>query len=186
VSGINYDEHKFAEMILYLCRVSEGDERFGAVKLNKLLYYSDFRAFAVRGTPITGAEYQKLQFGPAPRQLLPVKRRLEADGSVKEREEGVLGMVRLLALREPDLDCFAGSDIAIVDQILGWAAKYSGTRLSKLSHAHVGWNLAEYGETIPYETVFLPAKPEPMNDAERAAMDDVAARLVARGIKLPR
>jgi hypothetical protein len=36
---------KLQELILYVAKMSEGDPAFGAIKLNKLLFYSDFRAF---------------------------------------------------------------------------------------------------------------------------------------------
>src|SRR5687767_3702503 len=82
------DDSKLAELILFIAHRSECDERFGAVKLNKLLFFSDFLAYGRLGSSITGQDYQKLQHGPAPRKLLPVVREMEESGDFawKERD----------------------------------------------------------------------------------------------------
>src|SRR5258708_19742785 len=62
-------DRKLAELILFISERSEGDPRFGAGKLNKLLFYSDFGAYRLFGKSITGQQYQNLSNGPAPRRL---------------------------------------------------------------------------------------------------------------------
>ena len=44
-----FNEGKFRELILYVARRSEDDKYFGAVKLNKILYFSDFNAYRELG-----------------------------------------------------------------------------------------------------------------------------------------
>ena len=39
----------------------QADSKFGATKLNKILWWSDFLACAQRGKPITGIEYMTRQ-----------------------------------------------------------------------------------------------------------------------------
>ena len=53
-----YDAKKFCELVLYIAKRSEDDPRFCAVKLNKIMYYSDFGAYRRLGQSITGANYQ--------------------------------------------------------------------------------------------------------------------------------
>lgn len=77
------DDKKLAEAILYISKKSEGDESFGATKLNKLLFYSDFMAFGKLGEPITGQDYQKLEHGPAPRHLLPIQNALVQERAIR-------------------------------------------------------------------------------------------------------
>ena len=57
---------KLRELILYICRASESDEAFGKVKLNKLLFFSDFSAYVDLGQSITRQDYKKLKQGPVP------------------------------------------------------------------------------------------------------------------------
>ena len=69
-SGIEFDREKFLDAILFIihsCR--ETPELLGKTKLHKCLYYSDMLHYVARGTPITGAEYVKQQFGPTARYL---------------------------------------------------------------------------------------------------------------------
>ena len=54
------DTTKLRELILYLARESEGDDYFGVVKLNKLLFYIDFEAYRRFGKSVTEQEYQAL------------------------------------------------------------------------------------------------------------------------------
>jgi hypothetical protein len=58
-------------MILLIAEWCQADPKFGAIKVNKLLFHADFSAFLTHGEPITGQEYFKLPQGPAPRLLKP-------------------------------------------------------------------------------------------------------------------
>jgi hypothetical protein len=60
---------KLQELILYIARRSEDVRHFGANKLNKLLFYTEFLAYSKTGRSITGATYERLEHGPAPRGL---------------------------------------------------------------------------------------------------------------------
>src|SRR5437588_9769045 len=66
-----FDGAKFKELVLLLAEESaaRGDEGFGIVKLNKLLYRADFEAFRLLGQSITGATYERQDYGPVAREL---------------------------------------------------------------------------------------------------------------------
>jgi hypothetical protein len=136
--------------------------KFGAVKLNKILYFSDFLAFGVTGKPITGFEYQKLPNGPAPRRLVPVREKM-----IKARELGIQEIAlktgrpqqRTVNLREPDLALFTAAQISIVDKVIEALRDKDADTASELSHLMVGWQAVNDGETIPYETIFLSNRP---------------------------
>ncbi len=152
------DEKKFKELILYVSQKCATDPTFGATKLNKILFYADFLAYANLGKAITNFDYQKLPNGPAPRRLLPIRDQMVAD------HELVLQQIRLLSgniqkrtvnVRQPDLRIFTGEEIALVDEIIEAFEKAKAEVVSELSHRMVGWMLVENGESIPYNTVFL-------------------------------
>lgn len=79
------NDEKLKELILYLADRSNNDEKFGATKLNKLLFYADFLAYVYLGTSITGQEYQVLDQGPAPRRLVPVRESMKANEEIAIR-----------------------------------------------------------------------------------------------------
>lgn len=158
-----YDEEKFKELILYVAAKYECEDFFGATKLNKLLFYSDFLAYKTLGRPITGAEYVALEFGPAPKRLLPVQDELVKSGDIAIERRTL--QRRIIALRDPDLSEFSASEIAVVDQVIEALKDADAKQVSELSHAFLGWKAARAeGQAtgqmvaIPYATVFVSNK----------------------------
>lgn len=163
VTYVPYSEDKLAELVLYIAKQTLGDVAAGATKLNKYLYFADFSAVRRLGRPITGAEYQRLRFGPAPRRLPPVRQRLvrTSDARLEERVDA-LGYVHheLIPLREPRTDLFTAEELRLVDEIIETLRKRSATEVSELSHREAGWQLVDEGDTIPYELAFVLAPSE--------------------------
>jgi hypothetical protein len=154
-----YNEDKFAELIVYIAAKCEKHVRFGATKLNKILYFSDFIAYENLGTPITGADYQRLPHGPAPVKLLPVQSRLIAEDAVFKRDAVTPGgkvEKRLVPLRKANLKAFEGDEIAIVDEVIDAFKDHSAAAVSEFSHRMPGWKFAKNFENIPYCTALLP------------------------------
>lgn len=162
--------NRFKELVLYISQKCAIDPRFGATKLNKILFYSDFLAYANLGEPITGFEYQKLKNGPAPRRLLPVRtemlRRQELGLQEIRLKNGRL-MHRIVNLRPPDLSVFTAAQISLVDSVIEDLGPVDADTVSELSHRTMGWKVARFGDVIPYETVFLSADPLTQEDIER-------------------
>jgi hypothetical protein len=163
-------EQKLKELILYIAARSADDSNFGAVKLNKLLYYCDFRAYQELGTPITGVQYVRRQEGPAPRRLLPVRRAMEEGNEILLWKKPLPGQYnpqdRVVPRREANLDLFSSREVALIDSVIQECWSKTGTQLSEETHQVVGWRLATEGEEIPYETAFIESiKPAEIADA---------------------
>ena len=156
------DDFKLQELILYIARKQQGDDTFGSVKLNKILFYIDFLAYCRFGRAVTGHPYQRLQNGPAPRLLLGVRRRLVEAKRLRVESVTYHGYTqeRPIALDEPKLGAFNPDEIALADEILEQLKGYTGTEVSELSHRFAGWQLAVDKEDIPY-SVALVATLEP-------------------------
>ena len=126
---------------------------------------------------ISGCEFQKLAHGPAPRQLLPVRRRLLAAGEAELVEEDFLGrpQQRLVPRRAADLSAFTKEELASVDDVFEQLGGMTGTQVSELSHQEPGWRLTEVGETIPFATAFLDF-PQVATDVSARMESEVAER----------
>jgi|SRR5271156_6347042 len=150
-------DKKFRELVLYIAQESEGDDFFGVVKLNKLLFNVDFFFYRATGTSVTGQKYQALDQGPAPKRMLPVLQGMEKRGDIKLREEPFFGYMqkRPLALREAELSLFSSDEIVLVDRVIKRFWKMSATQISEQSHQFLGWHLAAKGEMIPYSVALL-------------------------------
>ncbi len=167
-----YRDDKFRELMLYIAQKMEDDPAFGATVLNKVLFFSDFLAYRILGEPITGAVYQKLDYGPAPRRLLPEQKRLEDEhrAVVQPRLRGGRTQRRLVALDKPNLDLFKGSEIALVDQVIAALRGHGAVEVSEVSHrASVGWLAVQLHADIPYGTIFFsPPKSATPSQVDRA------------------
>ena len=157
-----FNQEKFAELIIYFSYHSKEDPKFGAVKLNKLLYYADFNAYRLLGHSITGADYQKLNEGPAPRQMLPVRRMMidSQDIAIEFRPYFNSVQQRIIPSRKPR-KVFLDEELAIINETMAALWDMSGRQVSDLSHSEIGWQVTEVGETIPYETTWLSSDPIP-------------------------
>lgn len=170
---------RLAELILYVARRCERHTAFGAVKLNKILFYADFIAFAKLGEPITGTEYFRLPMGPAPRRLEPVTRTLFDHGDAVEQSRAVFAKMqkRIVPLREANLDLFTAAQIAIVDEVIDALCSMTADEVTELSHQFAGWELAEDHETIPYASALIPSTDwQPDAETVRAG-NELAAKL---------
>lgn len=164
-----FNPEKFRNLILYLAHRCKDDMHFGATKLNKLLYYCDFMAFAKLGEPITGAEYQRLEQGPAPRELVKERRILIDAGRATLELESIAPytLQRLTPTADCDglADAFTPDELGIIDDVVDEMRDLTAREASEKSHQEAGWILAANTETIPYETAWLasPTDPEIMD-----------------------
>jgi len=164
------NEQKLAELMLYISEKCATDPTFGATKLNKILYWSDFLFYAYNDRGITDVEYQKLPYGPAPRRLAPVRDEMIANRELAIQEiplKSGLKQKRTVNLRSADLSLFGGDEIAMVDQVIDSLHEIDAETTSKMSH-EVGWWCAELGETISYNTVYFANPPLTPADRQRA------------------
>jgi len=185
VANVIPDERKLAELILYISQKCANDPTFGAVKLNKILCYSDFLFYAYNDRGITNVEYQKLPNGPAPRRLIPVRDELIENGDLAMQQiilKSGETQKRTVNLRNPNLDLFTGAEIAIVDRIIESMQGMTAEDISEMSHTLVGWLVADDGETIPYNSIYF-ANP-PLSEAEISRARELkAAKAKPEGVK---
>jgi hypothetical protein len=157
---VEYDEAKFTELLLYVAERLAGDRAGGATKLNKVLFFADFAHVRRHGTPITGAEYQKLPQGPAPRRLKHVRDALVAGGAARVVREEFLGyeLHRLVPVRSADLSVFTKEELGTIDRVLDDLEGLNPRQVSDLSHEEAGWRLVGEGDVIPYEAALVGAQ----------------------------
>ena len=163
-----YNEAKLKELVLYILHRCEGDQALWPVKLNKLLFFSDFLAYSITGDAITGAEYIKLPYGPAPKFMGAIHEAMQKDGDLEIFRQSSLGFLtgRAFARREPNLFDFTGYEIALVNDILSAFTNTSATDISEMSHLLIGWQVAGDKETIPYVSIFVSGLKPSNDDAE--------------------
>lgn len=150
-------ETKLRELILHIALKCEGDPQFSATKLNKILWWSDFRCYKRFLEPITGVAYMREKFGPVPKCLKRVRGEMQDNGELQVVEQQVYDYPRhiVVALRAPKYDLLAARDIAIVDEVITELWGKNAKMVSNESHGRA-YEAARYeGAKIPYEAAFL-------------------------------
>ena len=168
---------RFRELIVDVAQESADDPNFGAVKLNKILYHSDFRAFERFGLPLTGVRYFRLPFGPAPRSLIPVRRQLEQEGAIRVDRVNLgddYEQHRTVALREPITALFSEDELALVDEVIRELRPQNAREVSDASH-DVRWRVLNHKDPVPYEFAYLSS--EPVSEAENNRTVQLAQEL---------
>jgi uncharacterized phage-associated protein len=152
-----FSEAKFKELVIYIANRCQYSPKSGDTKLNKILFYSDFIFYAKYGRPITGEEYTKHQYGPVSRRLLPVRNAMDGtDVHILKRQTMRGQQTRTIPRREADVSIFDSIEIEIIDHVIDALMAHDSESVSELSHTFRGWQMTPTGETIPYESVFLP------------------------------
>jgi hypothetical protein len=161
---------RFRELIVYVSQRCADDPHFGSTKLNKILFYADFRAFERLGEPLTGFAYFTLPEGPAPYLLRPIRRELEREGAIEivQKPVGNYTQLRTVALRDAYMDLFTQSEVAIVDEAIEELRNKTAQQVSEESHG-VAWRTRMFEAYIPYEAAFY-------SDEDATAEDIAEAR----------
>jgi Protein of unknown function (DUF4065) len=173
------DDDKFRELVLFLCSRSEVDPRFGATKLNKLLFYCDFLAYVQLGKAITGHLYQRLPHGPAPQKMVPIMKRMITTRQLAIQARDHFGRTQKtpIALRKANLDQFSSAEIALVTEVLDSLRSKNARGISSLSHQFAGWKLAKDREVIRYEVALVHIAKPRKRDIKKATL--ISAQLTA-------
>jgi hypothetical protein len=165
---LDRQQERFRELILYVSKRCEDAIYFGAVKLNKILFWSDMWAFRRLGRPVTGAEYRRFQKGPAPTLLPVVRREMQIEGilDIERRKMFDYEQERTVARREPDTSLFSVEELRIVDEIISQFWNENAEEVSDLSH-DVIWLTRENKDPIPYEAAYLDPSPLTKEEIDR-------------------
>ena len=157
---VEYDERKLIELVVFAAEALLRHRADGATKLSNILFLADFAHVRRTGGPITGADYQKLPHGPAPRRLKPVRDALIAAGDVVIEREEFLGyeIHRVVPRRPADLSVFTPEELETVNKVLADLESLNARQVTDLSHEEAGWRLVEEGQTIPYEAALVGAR----------------------------
>jgi putative zinc finger/helix-turn-helix YgiT family protein len=121
-------------------------------KLNKLLFYADFKHFKEYSVSITGARYVHLQYGPVPDDYDYYFAELLREHYLDVEEE-ILGNYtgfKCVARVEPDLGTFDQSERDVLEQVISYFRKFGSAEIMKFSHDEAAYASTMEGETISY------------------------------------
>ncbi len=126
------DIEKLLSCILYFCK--DGTLK---TKINKLLFYADFKFFKENSNSITGLRYSKFQYGPVPENYDYFFAFLINDEQAIYVEEvqysNCTGEI-YHSCKEPDLTLFSKSELETMQKIKNHFSQFNATQISDFSH----------------------------------------------------
>ncbi|HEX2866876.1 MAG TPA: type II toxin-antitoxin system antitoxin SocA domain-containing protein [Ignavibacteriales bacterium] len=111
------------------------------VKLNKLLFYSDFLNFKLNGRSISGSQYQAIQLGPVPFRYdwnfdLLLQNNYIRAVPVEIKNEIV---DKFVCVKTPDTDLFSSEELQTIKIVKEKLGGLSTKEVVNMSHNESGW-----------------------------------------------
>jgi len=140
---------KFASAILFFS-ASRGVFK---TKLNKLLFYADFKHCKDFAVSITGARYAHMPYGPAPDHyelFLALLQDEDHSIAIEEREFPEYVGELVVARTPPDIAAFAPSELKVLSLVMHSFETLTAKELSDRSHQESAYRQTRLGDLIPY------------------------------------
>lgn len=113
-------------------------------KMNKLLFYADFRHYELHGVSISGARYRAVTWGPVPKQFDAlfdhVSRKAAVEFVQYELPDGNLaGQFKPREPRSFREILFSDTELAVLREVAQRFAKEDAKRVAAISHGEKAW-----------------------------------------------
>jgi len=145
----NLNLSKLTQAILFFCR-GGGQLK---TKINKLLFYADFKHFKEYSRSITGARYVPLPYGPVPDKSAQYLGMLVDEGELEVEEipytDEIVGE-KYKPTRKPDLSVFSDSELKVITEVKDFFNKYNSKGITDFSHKEKGYLETQNGDFISY------------------------------------
>lgn len=174
------NRQKLKALVHYIIWRAGSARDFGAVMLNKMLWFSDARAFEAFGKPITGETYIRRKLGPVPKHVDSVLDELVDQEAIEVWTERFHEhrIKRYAAFAPPDMSDFNADELGFIDWwIKHVSEEHTAVSISEKSHDY-GWQIANEGEELPY-TAFLARRVRDLHEGDELEW----ARSIASEIK---
>jgi hypothetical protein len=178
---MEFDRAKFKSLLHYVVWRAGDSDGFGAVKLYKVLWFSDARAYMLSGAPITGETYIREKHGPLPRHAIGIIAELEAEDAIRVWNDRYYNrpIRRFKSLQRPDRLTLTNDQRAIVDYWIKHIDEdHTAASISEQSH-DAAWEIAQLGEPLPYHAIFASR----IRDPKGKELEWAAARAKELGLQ---
>lgn len=161
-------------LVHYVCWKANDPTKLGATKLNKILWFIDSWSYRANGCSISGAKYEKRQYGPVPKCVLDAIEELQEEKKIIVRNTDYYWRVKrdYIALSEPHTAELSENDRSRIDDITSHICNnHTAVSISEVSHDLI-WDAAKPGEEIPLYAV-LAATPGEITEDDMNWADHV-------------
>lgn len=151
-----FDKEKFKQLILYIIASCGARPNVGKTVLYKMLYFCDFDCYELYEEPLTGANYRKIAYGPAPCEFERAVSEMKSKNEIVEIAVEYHGkrQVKYLPNVEADLRVFSAREKEVIDRVVNRLSVMDAAKISDYSHEDSPWKSSSDKEIINYELVF--------------------------------
>lgn len=144
-----FDIDKIENLIIYIALKCKGVLK---TKLNKLLWYIDFKHFKEHTVGITGAKYLHLPLGPVPMdyELLTLKLQNEDRLEAQEVVKGEYTGENYVAKKEAEISIFNKEELETIDLVIKKLAHLGSGKIKDMSHKEKAYKMTAHKQIIPY------------------------------------
>ena len=146
---LRFDVYKLFQVIKFFCY----KDQVVKTKLNKLLFYADFKHFKESSVSITGVRYAHAYHGPVPNQFetwLAAILEWEKEVTAEERVYGEY-VGEVYSSGEPEWAIFSPSELAALAYVKNKFQSFSAKQIRDFSHQERGYQITKNGELISYQ-----------------------------------
>ncbi len=144
-----FDIEKIENLIIYIAVKCGGVLK---TKLNKLLWYMDFKHFKDHTVGITGAKYLHLPLGPVPMDYDLLTFKLQNEDRL-EAQEVIIGEYlgeNYIAKEEADISLFTREELETIDRVMKKLVHLGSGKIKDISHKEAAYKMTEHKQVIPY------------------------------------
>ena len=166
---------RLRELILYIAEKLEDDPNFDRTKLAKIIYFSDMESYRMHRRPVSGSAFDRMAYGPLPKNFLKTLDELKEEGRIDEIEREYFDYTqkRIVVRSGTSGDMFSEAELGVVDGNIQKFRDWNAIGLSERSHG-VAWRLTEEGNPIPYEYALY--SDEPLTEEETLRAQELALK----------
>jgi len=144
------DAYRLLNMVLFFC-----DKGIFKTKLNKLLFYTDFKHYKDYAVSISGCRYAHLPYGPVPDNYKAfyafISQGLESPLEEEEQWCHDCPGEILISRIKPDLSLFSVSELKVLAMVKEFFEDFTATRIKDFSHNEAGYRATNDGDLISYQ-----------------------------------
>lgn len=149
-----FDYERFASVAAWFCNKWEQVSR---TTINKLMFYADFLCFKTNTVSLTGAAYQRRQYGPVPANYDGLLSRMESEGILISREKeypnGYMGFCYSVGpiVRSLNVE-FTEQEQEVLEHVSRAFQGMTAKAISDKSHQESAWMKTEDKDFISFAT----------------------------------
>ncbi len=160
------NKEKFKQVLLYILENCGAKPNIGETVLYKLLYFCDFDFYELYGKSLTGTNYRRINYGPAPCDFDESAKEMIKDKQLKRFNAEYYGKLqkKYIPLVNVNLDKIGIREKEIIDKVINRLSDMSASAIADYSRQDVPCDTTLDKEIIDYELVFYRTVPYSRRD----------------------